>query len=74
MRCPAKAAARRPAGCSTEPSVVKIESGPSGSLFKDHEGAMSNVLRTTIDLGKILMLAQIPFIPFYVATLWAMLA
>lgn len=35
---------------------------------------MSNVLRTTIDLGKILMLAQIPLIPFYVAALWAMLA
>lgn len=53
---------------------MKIESGPPGSLFKDYEGAMSNVLRTTIDLGKILMLAQIPLIPFYVATLWAMLA
>lgn len=53
---------------------MKIESDPPGSLFKDYEGAMSNVLRTTIDLGKILLLAQIPLIPFYVATLWAMLA
>ena len=35
---------------------------------------MGNTLRTAIDLGRILLLAQIPLIPFYVATLWATFA
>lgn len=35
---------------------------------------MAQFLTTARDLGRVFLLAQVPLIPFYVATLWSMLA